>query len=329
MDKPFKSINDQIEILESRNLIIANHESAKNALVRYGYYEVVNGYKDLFMVSNDDPDGFIPGTTFEHLESLYQLDRSVRYGVVEALETLEANIRQAVAYVVAENISEDQRVYIDRNKYNTGKKYQKRYNGRMHDVWLIDDLVFKMNKISESDSQPIKHYRTKYGNVPPWILVKEMPFGTLIWFFQLLKKAEKTKVLSILTGQSSNTINGLLEKSHFKSAFKELLLLYLTYRNHASHGGRTYNFSTTKYELSYNEYIHDFIGVTQGDYRVKRGRSRVGVVLKTLQLFSDPPPYDYLRAHLKVYLSNYFKKFPDDQEVILREMELDLSDIMS
>ena len=64
-----------------------------------------------------------------------------------------------------------------------------------------------------------------------------MPFGTLIWFFQLLKKAEKTKVLSILTGQSSNTINGLLEKSHFKSAFKELLLLYLTYRNHASHGG--------------------------------------------------------------------------------------------
>lgn len=109
MDKPFKSINDQIEILESRNLIIANHESAKNALVRYGYYEVVNGYKDLFMVSNDDSDGFIPGTTFEHLESLYQLDRSVRYGVVEALETLEANIRQAVAYVVAENISEDQR----------------------------------------------------------------------------------------------------------------------------------------------------------------------------------------------------------------------------
>ena len=327
MEKPFRSIDDQLDILESRNLIIANRESANNSLVRYGYYEIINGYKKPFMKSNDDDDGFVEGTTFEHLENLHSLDRNIRYSVANALEILESNIRQAVAYVVAKNISEDQNVYIKREKYNTGKKYQKRYQHRWHDAWSVDDLIYKMKKIVESDSNPVKHYRMKYGNVPPWIIVKEMPFGSLIWFFQLLKKRDKTQVLSILTGQNENTINGLLEKYKFKSAFKELLLLYLTYRNNASHGGRTYNFETKKYKLSYNEYIHEFINVTRGDYRTGKGRSHLGVVLKTLLLFSDKSAYNYLQISLKVYLDSYLKKFPEDKKFLFQDMEIQDEDI--
>lgn len=52
-DKPFKTIDEQINILANeRNLKIPNIESAKVALSRYGYYEIINGYKDNFMIDS-------------------------------------------------------------------------------------------------------------------------------------------------------------------------------------------------------------------------------------------------------------------------------------
>ena len=47
MDKPFKTINEQIAILEARGMEVG--ASAYEALSREGYYSVVNGYKDLFL----------------------------------------------------------------------------------------------------------------------------------------------------------------------------------------------------------------------------------------------------------------------------------------
>lgn len=54
-DKPFKTIKEQIQILKSRNLIFLNEETAKNALSRYGYYEIINGYKDFFLIKKEIP----------------------------------------------------------------------------------------------------------------------------------------------------------------------------------------------------------------------------------------------------------------------------------
>lgn len=55
MDKPFKSIAEQIAILESRGLECDN--DTRLVLEREGYYPVVNGYKDLFL---DERGGLRP-----------------------------------------------------------------------------------------------------------------------------------------------------------------------------------------------------------------------------------------------------------------------------
>lgn len=47
MDKPFKSIGEQIAILESRGLECDSN--IRLVLEREGYYPVINGYKDLFL----------------------------------------------------------------------------------------------------------------------------------------------------------------------------------------------------------------------------------------------------------------------------------------
>ena len=48
MDKPFKTIGEQLEILASRGVTIT--PDAEEALLREGYYSIVNGYKDLYLI---------------------------------------------------------------------------------------------------------------------------------------------------------------------------------------------------------------------------------------------------------------------------------------
>ncbi|MCH4082688.1 MAG: hypothetical protein LKE92_11325 [Atopobiaceae bacterium] len=47
--KPFKTIDEQVEILRSRGLGISDQNRAAAFLLRENYHAVVNGYKDAFL----------------------------------------------------------------------------------------------------------------------------------------------------------------------------------------------------------------------------------------------------------------------------------------
>lgn len=49
MSKPFKTYDEQIEILSNRDLDINNSEYAKIILSQVNYYNLINGYKALFL----------------------------------------------------------------------------------------------------------------------------------------------------------------------------------------------------------------------------------------------------------------------------------------
>ena len=49
MEKDFKTIEEQIEVLKARGIII-NDENAKEILTENNYYYLINGYKDLFSI---------------------------------------------------------------------------------------------------------------------------------------------------------------------------------------------------------------------------------------------------------------------------------------
>ena len=63
--KTFKNLDEQIEILKSRGLVITDLEKTKNILLRENYF-FISGYRHLFMKSWKDRN-FIPGKTFEEL----------------------------------------------------------------------------------------------------------------------------------------------------------------------------------------------------------------------------------------------------------------------
>lgn len=111
MDKPFKNIDEQLDILRSRNLKIDDEREAREALTIYGYYEIVNGYKS-FILESDDSDNFKAGETFSHLYSLYQLDKDIRNGVLSATLEVELSLRTAIVLIQSQKTLEKNKSII-------------------------------------------------------------------------------------------------------------------------------------------------------------------------------------------------------------------------
>lgn len=78
--KEFKTIAAQIDILESRGMIVG--EGASTVLLRENYYSIINGYKDPFLdkgaMRANANDLYLEGARFEWLYSLFQFDRELR-----------------------------------------------------------------------------------------------------------------------------------------------------------------------------------------------------------------------------------------------------------
>ena len=321
-DKPFKTIDEQINILKSeRNLTINNVEAAKDALQRYGYYEIINGYKTPFLNDpNDDDKGYKESASFEHIFDLYKLDRDIRKDLLQSLEYFEQTFKQSLAYSVAKIISDDQSRYTARSHYNTGKTYHRRhrvYNDR-------DRLLKRFNKLINSDKQPFKHYRQDHHNIPPWIMIKGLTFGEAIYWYRLSKPEIRFNVISKLLGIDPTLLRASNSNLKISQMIGDLLGLYLSYRNLTAHGGRVYNHRSQMYKLRWLPLIYPrVITASRPEFNQGKYRSSLGVVMRSLKIFDNPEPFNNLEIWLQIHLKNYLKQYEGDKEFLLKAMELD------
>ena len=69
MEKIFKTLDEQVKILRSKNLTIDDEEYVKSILLRENYF-FINGYRYLFYKSSNDKT-FIKGTNFREIYALF------------------------------------------------------------------------------------------------------------------------------------------------------------------------------------------------------------------------------------------------------------------
>ena len=324
-DKPFKTIDEQIELLKERNLVFINEETAKNALSRYGYYEIINGYKDHFLVEEgNDEKGFKEGTTFEHIYSLYDLDKDVSRDLLRALEDFEQTFKQTLAYVVADNISELDSRYCAKSYFNTGRIYKRDKQGNIRSD--RSKLIKNFNRIKESSKEPFHHYSKKHKNIPPWIMVKGLTFGQTLYWYRLSKPDIRRKVIMKLLGIKNIMANEEFILNEYYQLYGDIFDLYLSYRNLCAHGGRVFNHRSKKHLLRPSRFVYGKNGIDVSKRALSKGkyRSSVGIVLYTLHTFENERP-----AHLAIgWILNeirlYLRKYPEDKNYLIEKMELDL-----
>ena len=97
MEKEFKSIEEQIEILKNRNLII-DEIQAKKIFKENNYYYVINGYKDLFVDKSKSEEIYKANTEFKEIYSLYKFDIDLRMLFLKYTLLLERKLDTYIAY---------------------------------------------------------------------------------------------------------------------------------------------------------------------------------------------------------------------------------------
>ena len=75
-NKIFRNLDEQINILKNKNLIIEDEEQTKQILLKENYF-FISGYRHLLMKNYKDKN-FIKGSTFNELYAIFNFDRHIR-----------------------------------------------------------------------------------------------------------------------------------------------------------------------------------------------------------------------------------------------------------
>lgn len=230
-DFNFTTVEQQLEKLDKQKLIIEDKNAAKVALATYGYYSIVNGYRDPFIIREYDKKYYRPNTTFQEIFDLFLFDRRIRDQVLLSMIDLEDHLKTITAEIIAESFGADYNQYLSRNNYRDKHVSDPKFSRN-------EILKSMLNVASHSDKQPVKYYREQHGVVPPWILFKGLYFGTFVNFIKFLKSRERNALVRRLYGPVVTDEN----IDYYKDLLSDTLFLCHEYRNLAAHGGRVYNY---------------------------------------------------------------------------------------
>lgn len=291
-------LDEQIELLKSRGLIITSEKKAKRQLLQTSYYDLINGYKELFLESketDDEEDVYFPGTKFEDLTRLYQLDREIRHIVMRAVLDVECNFYTTISYCISEKFGEKYDDYLKKENYKRGARQSKKSYER-------DNLLSRIQKrIDLANEHPIKYYKEKYKNVPPWILVKHLSFGELIVWYKISPSDVKENIIEKFTG--------LEPTDELKEIFIKSMELFNKFRNRAAHGGRMYNYESN-IEIPFNIDLHGIFHYKKEQYNAGFGKSDFSAFLLSLMYLHQKDYFNVIEQ--VVYLNNNLERYQQD-----------------
>lgn len=197
--KPWKSLNDQLALLQQRGMAVDDPAAAKSYLERLGYYRL-SGYWYPFRkldpvqtASSSVPrrlDSFIEGSHFADVVQLYVFDKKLRLMAMDALERIEMAVRVDIAHLLGKADP-----YAHENPGclhgHFSKKIQKRGPARgrtEHDLWLDKYQAH----LKRSRREPfVEHYQNNYGRLPIWVAVEVWDFGMMSKLYAGMKVADR------------------------------------------------------------------------------------------------------------------------------------------
>lgn len=223
-NKEFKSLEEQITIMEYKGMIIPDHKYAEEVLLRENYF-FLNGYRHLFLKSKTEKK-FIPGTTFDEIYSLFLFDRTFRNIIFKNLLVIENNIKSIISYQLSKKYGYKENDYLRLKNFTTNPSKSKQ----------VKDLIKKMKRqvrVNAPQHSATKHYITNYGYIPLWILVKVLSFGIVGELYNILKREDQEQIAAIYNIDVNTLIDYLPILSNYRNlcAHEDILFENKTQRN--------------------------------------------------------------------------------------------------
>ena len=210
--KPFKSVDDQIAILQDRGMEICDDEFARRALREIGYYRL-SGYSYPYRAVQAETgllsDNFIEGTTIEKVVKLYRFDQELRAVTGLQLAKIEIVLRVMISHELG-------RVdpYIHLSPHKLGKKAWDKVNVRpteQYSEWLDKYSL----SVVRSNEDSVIHYKKKYDAIlPVWVAVHVLDWGGLRLLYGFARDEQRKAIaqqLNISESQLSSWLHCLNE----------------------------------------------------------------------------------------------------------------------
>ena len=243
MNKTFKTLDEQIQILQSKGLVVDDIDYAREILLRENYF-FVSGYRHLLLKSPESHK-FITNTNFRELYGIFNFDRQIRNIIFKNILIIENNIKSIIAYNLSKSFGIKEKNYLNAKNFT-------------HDsdrVRQVNDLLKKMKRqirVNGGQHAATSHYISNYGYIPPWIVVKVLSFGIVSELYGILKVENQKEIAEI-----------------FNVNYQDLgsyLMLLSNYRNLCAHEDVVFEHKTQKpiYNTKYHQLLD--IDVVDGEY---------------------------------------------------------------
>lgn len=215
--KIFKTLDEQIQILRSKGLVVNDEIKARNILFRENYF-FISGYRHLFMKKNVK-DTFLPGTTFEELYATFVFDREIRNTFFKNILIVENNIKSIMSYQLSRKYGFKEKNYLNPDNF-VQDSLQTR---QVHDVL---NKVRRQIRVNGRKHSATMHYIDNYGYIPLWILVKVLSFGIMSEFFNILKYEDQKDIVQYYNISVENMEINLNLLSNFRNVCAHEDILY-------------------------------------------------------------------------------------------------------
>lgn len=212
-DKEFKTIEEQLAILESRGLQISDKAAAGNFLHRNNYYRV-SGYS-LTLRSHD---AFYPSASFQNIVDIYEFDHNLRHILLKYIEVIEVTVKSVYSY-------EFTKTYGATGHYDSANFTDE----------TIHAKIMQKAETQKGSRLPHEAYLKHFVNelqqgIPLWAFVDLLTISDISFLYKISQPAIKLAVANAL---------GLTKQG---DKMLERFMHHMTIiRNLCAHGSRLYN----------------------------------------------------------------------------------------
>lgn len=312
--KGFKTFNQQLTILRSRGMIVPTDGSPKRFLEQENYYNVINGYKDLFLQKDSRgraivPETYLQGTHFNELKALFLFDRELRFLFLKYLLIFENSFKTAISYEFS-------------RKYPKANSYLEIANYRDDDpkgVLKQISILTKTIHDNVGSKSAIKHYIEDHGSVPLWVLVNYLTIGNLSYLYSALKDSEKNSIAKYYSDKYEKQYRPTNRLRISSEDMESALKIFNLVRNQCAHDERLFNSDYKNIRVSN---IANYFRITNYNNR------RIVVAILYLKAMLNKSYYKKFHSELNEVFSKYRNSFQTVSfDNILDIMGIDLNEI--
>lgn len=213
MIKPFKTIDEQIDLLISRGLIISDRDTAYDFLLRHNYYRI-SGYT----LTLRDHDNFYKNVTIENVIEIYNCDHELRHLLLNHLETIEVTFKSVYSYEFTK--LHGALGYLNNEYFSDVEKYNE----------IISKCEIQRSQRRKYEDY-IQHFESNNEEIPFWAYVDLMTISDISFLYSISESNLQKNVAKAFSLNFQNAGELLGKFIHSMTII----------RNLCAHGGRLFN----------------------------------------------------------------------------------------